>query len=275
MAALDLSALSHPEAWRYFLPAGVEGEDPEADALAALRAELGASYTDAPDDGPLTTALEAARDFLEAATGRFFVARTGVLHLDGNRGSRLWLPFPVVSVSQLEGAGVTEILIGTDTTAVDSEFYTVNDGAGLGSSDPRDNPWIELVAPEGATFATRSPEPGNLATWPLGVASIHVTATWGYLDQAGAVPALVRRALALLVIRHLVTPDDPDGLEDLHRGALVAESTQGRSYQLGDRAVGGGPTTARELDLLIARFRAPARVTLPSPPPRRRSRRLY
>lgn len=267
----DLTGLTLGEAWRYF---DLADQD---DAVTALRAAMGSSYATTPDDDDLLDALARARDVLEGATGRFFVPRVGQLSIDGSGAYRLWLPYPVASTGQVSGGGVTEILIGDDETALDDDTYVVNDGAGLPGADPRDNPWIDLVAPDsGATFVSRSPEPGILGKWNRGVRNVHVTATWGYLDADGGTPAQIRRLLAGLAIRELTDLDDPDGREDLHRGALTSEATQGRSYTLGERAMGGGITGDRELDVLIARFRAPPRVTIPPVTPRRRyGRRLY
>ena len=270
----DLSGLTRPDAYTAFAAA-------EDDALTALRLAMGASYADSPGDATLLAALELATAFLERATGRVFLALTGRLALDGSGSYRQPLPLPVVSANQLEGGGVSELVIAdvyADGTAEDLDDFIVNDGVGLAPEDPRDNPYID-ARPGGAlssgTVVSRSPEAWlGRGAFPARPRVVHVTATWGYLDEQGATPQLARQALAKLTIRALVGNDDPDGLEDLHRGALVSEQTQGRSYTLGPRSGGGGITTDREIDLLLSALRRPP-VAIVSSPPRRRGRRAY
>jgi len=262
-ATPDLSSLTAPDPWEHFGTV-------EATALLALRALMGSDYATDPDDDDLTAALAQAVVYLEGATGRIFAARSGSLSIDGTGTHRLFLPYPVVSVNQDAAGGVTEILIGTDTTALDEDTYEVNDGTGLPGRDPRDHPFIDLVAPSsGGSFVSRPPGFGGWRTWPEGIRNVHVTALWGYLDEDGATPLLARKALAGLTVRALTAWDDTDGLDDLHLGAVTSESTRDRSVTYGERAGGGGITTNRELDLLIARLRAPPRVRVPRPPGRR------
>lgn len=260
LAAPDLTNLAPVDAWAYW------GATEEA-GLAALRAAMGASYATDPSDGALLAALEIAVETMEAATGRWFLARAGTLHLDGTGSHRLFLPYPVVSASQLEGGGVTAITIGDDATELDATSYIVNDGIGLSGRDPRDHPFIDRVTPDGMTSR---PFGWNAERWPYGMRNVHVTATWGYCDAVGGVPALALRLLSGLTVRALAAWDDVDAQADLHVGAIAAESTRDRSITYGPRAGGGGITTDRELDLLIARLRAPRRVAVPLSPGRRR-----
>lgn len=262
-SAADLSALSAAQAWEHF------GADEET-AMAALRAAMGDSYAATPDDATLTAALVEAVDYLEAATGRFFVARSGTLSVDGTGTTRLFLPYPVVSTGQDAAGGVSEILIGDDTTAVDEDAYEVNDGIGLPGRDPRDHPFIDLILPSsGTSFVSRPPGFGGARVWPLGTRNVHVAALWGYVDESGATPTLARKALAGLAIRALAAWDDPDAQADLHQGAITTETTRDRSISYSSGASGGGITTDRTLDMLIARLRAPARVRVQVPPRRR------
>lgn len=262
-ATPDLSALASVEDWEHFGTV-------EATAITALRALMGSSYASSPPTAALKTALAQAVDYLQGATGRLFVGRAGTLSIDGTGTHRLFLPYAIPSVNQDATAGVTEILIGEDVTALDEDTYEVNDGIGLPGRDPRDHPFIDLVAPSsGGTFVSRPPGFGGWRTWPEGIRNVHVTALWGYLDEDGATPLLAQKALAGLTVRALTTWDDQDDLDDLHLGAVQAEATRDRSVSYGERAGGGGITTDRELDLLIARLRAPARVRVSRPPGRR------
>lgn len=266
----DLSGLAKPAAWEHFSD-DTDADDAEDDALTALRARLGASYASAPDDAELLAALSRAVAFLERATGRWFTVRTGTLKISGTGTQRLFLPLPVVSEDQ-GGTGVTAIKFGTDTTALDADFYTVSDGAGLPGRDPRDQPVIDLVGEtSGATFVSRPPSWESWTHWPLGVRNINVTASWGYVDELGNTPELARQALALLLVRELTRPEDAEGRDDLRRGAILSESTQGRSYTLDRAGAGAGLTTDRELDILIGSLKAPPVPRIPMPPNRRRA----
>lgn len=262
-ATADLAALEAVESWEHFGTV-------EDDALAALRAMMGEDYATDPEDAKLKDALDQAVAYLQGATGRIFVARSGTLDVDGTGTHRLFLPLPLVSVNQAEAGGISEILIGDDSTALDADTYQANDGVGLPGRDPRDHPFVDLVAPSGSlSFVSRPPGFGGWRNWPEGVRNVHVTALWGYLNESGATPVLARKALAGLTVRALTTWADTDGLDDLHLGAVQSESTRDRSVSYGERAGGGGITTDRELDLLIARLRAPQRVRVAQPPGRR------
>jgi hypothetical protein len=267
----DLAGLVAPAAWAHFTE-DPEAVDPEADALERLRARLGASYATTPTDAELLAALGRAVAFLERATGRWFTVRTGTIKVDGTGTPRLFLPLPVVSEAQ-GGAGVTAITFGTDTTELDAEFYQANDGAGLPGRDPRDQPIIDLVGSSTGSSAFTSRPPGWEAwsSWPRGVRNVNVAASWGYVNETGATPELARQALALLTVRELTRPEDPDAREDLRRGALLSESTQGRSYTVNQAGTGAGLTTDRELDILIGSLRAPPVPRIPAPPNRRRA----
>lgn len=262
----DLSALSAVEAWGYFGTV-------EADALTALRARMGETYQDATayPDAAIKAAVTEAVAYFEGATGRFFVKRTGTLDVDGTGTSTLYLPFPVVSTNQDSGAEVG-ITVGEDTTELDTDSYRVHDGTGLPGRDPRDNPLIERVAPSTSSvqFVSYPPGYGGTTAWPAGSRNIHVDATWGYLDESGETPDLVQEAVALLTIRATIPNDEPDELDELHRGAIQAESTRDRSISYGQRAQGGGLTTDPTIDRLIQHFKAPNRVRRNQPPNRRR-----
>lgn len=262
-ASPDLSGLTTPEAWEHW-------HTVEATALTAARARMGSDYASSPSDTLLKAAMARARDTMEGATGRFFTARAGSLSMDGTGTYRLFCPYPIVSENQLVGAGVTQILIGDDTTALEADTYQANDGIGLSGRDPRAAPWVEFIAVgSGGTFVSRPPGFGGYRNWPGGVRNVHVTATWGYLDANGATPDLVLELLAKLTIRALTANDDTDAISELHDGAVTSESTRDRSISWGDRAQGGGVTTDREIDVLIAHFKAPPMVRVPGAPGRR------
>ncbi len=273
-ATTDYSALASAPPWHHY------SDDPaaagaDATARTLLRTTMGASYVTSPTDVVLDTALALAVDVLTRGTGRMFVRRIGQLSMSGTGSWRLHLPQPVVSVGQ-GGTGVTSLIIGVTTdTAVDSDSYTVNDGIGIAPDDPRDRPFVDLLVSGSTSVSSSPPEYFAVGRFPLEHRSVHVTAEWGYVDESGNTPALVRQTLAQLVIRALVPNDDPDERETLHEGAIKTMATQGRSWTLGDHAAGAGLTTDRQIDMALRTLRRPPAVVVSKSPRRRRNYRRY
>ena len=257
-------ALSNREGWRYF------DADDQATALLALRARMGDSFATDPDDAALTILIERMVRFLERATKRFFVKREGVLRLRGSGEPRLWLPFPIVATDQ-GGTGLVSVTFFDDSEPQTIEDFTVNDGAWEGDDDPRDDPFIEYAIDTfGSQFVSRPPVfAGSLRHFPYGVKNIIVDASWGYLEPDGAVPELILHVLARLCVLNVDPNDDLCAVDDRRRGALIAESTRGRSYQVAAHAVSGGITLDREIDQILRSYKRPPTVTVSRPPARR------
>ena len=257
-----------PAPWRYFAGAG---ED-EADALERLRTSyLGAGYDDATyDDDRLTLALTRAVREVERYTSRIFVAVEATLDMDGTGVERLWLPLPVVSEDQ-DGEGVTAVSIGlTSPAAIEADAYIVREGVGPPGDDPRDNPWIELIAETTYGGGLRS------GVWPRGSRNVHVTATWGYVEADGTTPETVRHVVARLVPRYLPMAGDTSAAESAAVTGIVQESTEGRSYVLADHAVSNGLTGDRALDIALNALRRPVQARISRVrPPRASSRRRW
>lgn len=282
----DLSALTWRPAWAHF--ANDDEADDEAAALDRLRATMGSSYTSSPTDEVLGLALARAVAFLHRATGRLFVATSGTLSLDPEDGDptgrsyRLRLPLPVVSARQRDDGGVTAVSTGDvdDPDLVDADDYVVNDGLGFAPNDPRDQPWIDLRSTSSglASPVSVSPESPVSSGWGVGVRNVHVTALWGYCDEAGRTPEQVRKLLALLTIRELADLGDDHDRGSLLAGAVIGETVEGRSVTLAAGVAGAGATGDRVIDTLIAAYRRPPQARINKPPNRVRRaerRRLY
>lgn len=256
-------ALSAFQPWHYFDAAD------QAAAVAALRAAMGSSYASSPDAADLLTALSRAVSHLHKRTQRFFLQRTGSLVVDGNGAPLLPLPHPVISTDQ-GGTGITAITVNGET--IDSDSYVVNEGAQLGDDDPRDNPFVTYDRSFALSAQSLPPieEVGYTGWWTPGTRNVVVTGSFGYVEEDGSTPSPILDALARLCIRQLVPRDDEDALEDLRRGALIYEQTQGRSYSLATGMVSGGSTGDRELDQVIAEYTRPPTVHISRPARRRR-----
>ena len=260
--------LSNREPWRYF-----DAND-EPTAMLALRARMGTSYATVPDDATLADILDRSVRFVERATQRFFVRRDGEIKLRGAGEPRQSLPFPVISVDQ-GATGVTSVTIDDDTDPIDVEEYVVNDGAWEGPEDPRTDPFIEWAVSGFGSFVSRPPE---IATsrrrFAYGVGNIAVSASWGFVEPDGTTPIMILHMLARLCILNSAPNDDLCAVDDKKRGALLSESTSGRSYQMALHAVSSGLTLDREIDLILREYKRPPEVYI-SRPPARRGRTRY
>lgn len=254
--------LTNREHWRYFEDPGTP--DDEAAAIALLRARLGTSYATTPDDATLSAILKRSVRLLERATQRFFVQRVGRLDLAGTGVGRLWLPFPVVSTDQ-GGTGVTEVVIDNGDP-LEAASYDANDGAWEGPDDPREDPYLEWARTGPWSSLPSQPPRRELGgrTWPLGTKVVGVTASWGYLDEDGTTPEPILHALARLVILNTPALDDPGACADARAGAIVSETTQGRSYTYTDRVAGTGLTLDREIDSILRSYRRPPEAYVPN-----------
>ena len=241
-------ALSTFQPWMYFHASS------QSTALANLRALLGPLYSSSPPDDRLLTMLAQAVDLFHGATGRFFLKRTGVLDLNGQNLQRLELPVPVITTAQ-GGTGVTAITIWESSSeiAVDLDDVRVNAGVGFGVDDPRNDPYIIWDVRDGSILNALY-RPGK---WPKGVLNVHVTASWGYVEESGGTPALVLQAIARLVEMQTPYAGDADGQEDRKRAYLMQEQTHGRSYMLAQVGLSGGLTGDRIVDQAITRYRRP------------------
>jgi len=258
--------------WYYFEDPAVP--DDEAAAIAILRARMGASFATSPTDAELSALVERAVRFVEKVTEQFFTVRIGQLKLRGNGEPRLSLPFPVVSTDQ-GSTGLTEILIEDDPTAIDPIDYWVNDGAWDGPEDPRKDAFVEFrIGRSFGSFVSRPPGSDTLRIFPYGVGNIAVTSAWGFLDQDGKTPADLLHAIVRLCVLTVGDADDACAVDDQRRGALIAESVQGRAYTYAAHAISSGLTLDRTIDQVLRMYHRPASVVV-SRPPARKGRRYY
>lgn len=256
--------LTNREPWRYFHPI-----DEEA-ALTALRTRIGESYETDPDDDALLAILARCVAFLETATERFFVLRTGTLNVSGPGAARLDLPFPVPSVDQVgEDGSISEIQFDGDEDPLDPESWRVNDGAWNGPGDPRQDPHVEFLHNGTPSFGS------GRTKWSSGLRNVAVTGAWGYLDEGGETPELVKDVLARLVVKNNVSLDDMDAMDARNLGPLLRESVLDRSYTYSTTAASSGLTLDRTIDQILVGLRRPPRATVFSPGAARHRNRGY
>lgn len=239
-------SLDWKEGWRYF------SDDSEDDAVDEVLERLDPLE---PDPNRVARALRAAATFLDRATGRFFRRRDGSITLNGTDSPRLWLPFPIVTVDQVEDA--VDLAVSIDGTALDSDQVGANSGVILGVEDPRANPWIELTrSSTGSPFSF-----GRLAVFPEGVRNVEITASWGYLEEDGTTPEPILDCLARLIAMKLASTPDQAGSGPA-AAALLSESVEGRTYTYAADAASYGLTLDRETDAILVAYSRPPEVVV-------------
>jgi hypothetical protein len=96
--------------------------------------------------------------------------------------------------------------------------------------------------------------------WPDGVQNIEIIGAWGYTDPDGSpwgeIPALIRYATKLIVLREMVVMGDVDCREDWRRRwRLTSERTRDQSYTLASQQTWIFGTGDPEIDTILARYR--------------------
>jgi len=123
---------------------------------------------------------------LERACRQWFYERELTLLLDGNDRDTLHLPVPIVSVEHLKLNGSSD--------ALSTELYKVYNGRLL--PDDRRNPRIKLVHSSYLSDIYLAPSMHGELIFQKGRQNQEIKGSWGYLEQDGATPAPIKRALA-------------------------------------------------------------------------------
>lgn len=228
--------------------------------LAEVRAEGMTSVM--ASDARVTAALDLWTQFIERATRNFFELRSCTFDLDGTDSSTLFLPVPIVSLSQL--------FVNDDfANVVDPKHYEVYNSR----EKPRDDRWnpkIVLVR-HGNIYAPPRTFWGPVFT--RGRRNQRVIGTFGFTEPDGSTPLLIKRALLKLVIRGLLS-EGTTGLVDAINnprpvGGILSETTDGHSitYDAGQtkatRVGWSSITNDPEVDKILAMYKAPMAMAVP------------
>lgn len=226
--------------------------------IAEVRA---AGITDPPhDDAAVTAAIAEWSQWVDDTTGQWFESRVlaaaSALRLDGTGHRHLFLPAPVVSVSEIRRMQRTA---DPDTsTVVDADTYVVyNRTAAAGGRDDRPNPKITLVDVTQThhhfqpRLVARTPE------WFEGEQNYEVDGTFGWLDPGGTTPRAIARAVCLLVVHNITPAGEYDDLASRRSGDLRSLTVQGRSATWGGPTSGATLSGIPEVDRLLAQFMGP------------------
>lgn len=180
----------------------------------------------------LTAALALAKAYIDRVTGQWFEpSESKTLYFDGDGENILHLPVPAITVTKITTDDDREM-------EVDEDDFTLY--AGSGPPDHRRNPKIRFYS-----------------GMPVGKLNIAVTGTWGFVEDDGSTPLLIKKACILLALTEVDTLDSDSRRDPITRGRVIEEETDRHSYKLGELAASGGPTGEPEIDVILASYRRP------------------
>lgn len=223
-----------------------------------------------PDDASIFASIMLWQQVLERVTRQWFRPIACEFYLDGTDSDTLHLPVPIISVSALK--------INTDTVALSTNRYRVYAGRQL--PDDRKNPRIKLVDTWGfeRDIYTTSDRTSR-SRFFKGRQNQFIKGVFGYVEQDGSTPALIKRAMLKLVIADLANPIVPgtgSGITPppITAGIVREEVTDGHSIKYdtvgGDfkpRAAGlSGLINDPEVQMIVKLYRAPIGMSTPANP---------
>lgn len=128
-------------------------------SLSQLKAAL--AITGAADDGLLTQCLRNASRLIDQATGRTYCPEMATRCVDGSGSDRLWLPWPLLEVSEVALSGD----LGATYTALATNDYWKSNGSSWDAT-----PYQLLVL---------NPN-GSYGSWYKGPRTVRIAGTWGW-----------------------------------------------------------------------------------------------
>lgn len=158
-----------------------------------------------PDDidaTQLTKLISLACDYIDRVTGQWFEPREKVIKFDGRGGQYLVLPV---------------FLIRAEYIRIDN--VPVNDYVLYNRISPEDD--------------RRYPRVYRELKWPKGIQNIQIKGKWGYVEEDGSTPQLIKRAAMKLALYQFPMLGNSEAVsEKTMSGKLKLERTDGHEYEL-------------------------------------------
>jgi hypothetical protein len=232
-------------------------------SIAEVRAE---GVTDPPSDSQILATIKTWQQFIERATRQWFYPRELELWFDGTDGDALHFGVPIIAISALR--------INGDTNLLDSRYYRTYSGSSL---DSYHNPRLKLVGSDWGDIYTAPLRDGRMM-FRSGRQNQYIRGMFGYVEEDGGPPLLIKRALLKLVIEKLGRPvfqgDANPSPPPLIAGLLREEWTDGHRIKV---EPSGGPLKVRAPGLagitddpeilgILRLYRAPIGIATPSNP---------
>ncbi len=174
----------------------VESAGSSADTYISVQDVRDAGLTnDPPTNETILASIETWQAFIERACRQWFVPRALTLEVDGTNSDALHFGVPIISVEYLRVNG--------EDTDLDTDLYEVY--SEITYPDNRRNPRIKLVGTD-RTSIFSGPSGNGQLKFRKGRKNQVVKGVFGYTEDDGSVPKLIKRALLKLVIEKLTNP---------------------------------------------------------------------
>lgn len=250
------------------LPASVGGS---ADTYCSVQDIRDAGLTDTGlyPDAAVLAAIELWQAFLERSCRQWFNNRTLLLKFDGTDSDTLHFGVPIIDIDYLK--------LNDSTTELDTNYYRVYNSKSY--PDDRRNPRIKLRSQyDFADIYTAPLESRNLR-FRKGRQNQEIKGTFGFVEEDGSTPKLIKRALCKLVVEKLTNPIVPLATPaaappPIVAGALLEEVTDGHKLKYADTTKFSerrpspymGITSDQEILDIIKMYRAPIGIATPAHP---------
>jgi len=175
-------------------------------------------------DAQVEAAIRRATVLIDTLTGQWFEPQDCTFRFDGPGASTLFLKVPVLSVREVK---------------VDGQSVDLAEVVVYNSAKDRRNPRLYYA-------------PG----FPKGKGNVEVAGSFGYVEQDGSTPELIRYACRRIVVSSLAPLADRDAQEERKRVRIASETTDGHSYTLVKDERPAGLTGDPEVDGILAQYMA-------------------
>lgn len=224
------------------------------------------------DDATVLASIELWQSMIERVTRQWFNPRTMVIKFDGTDSAMLPLGVPIISVDYLK--------LNNDPVALDPNYYRVYSSRGI--PDDRRNPRIMLIGAYDDVDIYTAPIVNGILKFRKGRQNQELKGTFGFVEENGGPPPLIKRALLKLVVEKLTNPiyvpagvTPPAPPPALISGFIQQEITDGhqRSYEMNRWTVNPrrpnslmGFTNDPEIIEAIKLYRGPIGIATPAHP---------
>jgi hypothetical protein len=241
--------------------------------------DLYVNISDVRDEGVLLTTasdakvlayIETWQAFLERACRQWFIPKQIILKGDGTDSDTLHFGVPIIGIDYLKINGAS--------TALDSTLYCVYNSRSY--PDDRRNPRIKLIDQRDVDLYT-SPF-GSSLKFRKGRQNQEIKGIFGYTEEDGSVPKLIKRALLLLVVEKLTKPiyagaSGSNMAPPPIMGGIVEEQTDNHRVRYGGTSSTTGSIAERKPGLtgitqnlevldIIKLYKAPIGIATPANP---------
>ena len=154
----------------------------------------------------ITKLINLACDYIDKVTGQWFEPRERVIKLDGRGGQVLALPIFLIREEyvRINNQPISDYVLYNRISIEDDRKY---------------------------------PKIYRNAKWPLGIHNIQIKGKWGYVEEDGSTPELIKRDAIKLVLYNFPALGDAEAQSEKNlQGKLKSETTDGHRYELFDNA---------------------------------------